>query len=100
MRKFLTFGLFALLISCLSETGIEPGSSTTFIRYFNGGNNDEAQDLAVAEDGGFVILATTRIQKAESDTLRTKIKLIKTDKAGNPLWQHLYPGMSAAELYS
>ena len=94
MRKFLTFGLFALLISCLSETGVEPGSSTTFIRYFNGGNNDEAQDLAVAEDGGFVILATTRIQKAESDTLRTKIKLIKTDKAGNPLWQHLYPGFS------
>jgi hypothetical protein len=97
MRKFFTFCLCSLLISCLSESGVTPGSSETFIRYFNGGNNDEAQDLAVADDGGFVILATTKIQKAESDTLRTKIKLIKTDKTGNPLWQMLYPGFSVTD---
>lgn len=94
MRVTLFFGLAILVASCLSEDGIGPGESSTFIRFFNGGNNDESRDLALAPDGGFVILATTRIQKAESDTAKTKIKLIKTDAFGNPIWQRLYPGFS------
>ena len=96
MRKFFTISISFLLISCLSETSVEPGSATTFIRYFNGGNNDEAKALEFAQDGGFMLLATTRIQKAEADIPRTKIKLIKTDKSGNPLWQKLFPGFSVA----
>ena len=94
MRKLFTAGLLLVLVSCLDESGVSPGSSDTFIRYFNGGNNDVSSDLALADDGGFVILATTSIQKAEADTLRSKIKLIKTDAFGNPLWQRLYPGFS------
>lgn len=95
MRKLSTFGLLLLLVSCLDESGVSPGSSSTFIRYYNGGNNDIAHDLSLSTEGdGFVILATTSIQKAEADTLRTKIKLIKTDLAGNPVWQRLYPDFS------
>jgi hypothetical protein len=94
MRVTLFFILAALVVSCLSEDGVSPGTATTFIRFFNGGNNDESRDLALAPDGGFMILATTRIQKAESDTAKTKIKLIKTDVSGNPIWQRLYPGFS------
>ncbi|MDZ4715443.1 MAG: hypothetical protein SH819_08240 [Cytophagales bacterium] len=86
-----------LLVSCLSEDGVSPGSSETFIRYYNGGNNDEAKGLEVAPDGGYVILATTRIQKAESDIPQFKIKLIKTDNAGNPVWQKLYPDFGTAD---
>jgi hypothetical protein len=95
MRRFFTLGLLALMMSCLDESGVSPGSSSTFIRYYNGGNNDVANDLALATSGdGYVVLATTSIQKAEADTLRTKIKLIKTDEAGNPVWQRLYPGFT------
>lgn len=71
---------------------MDPGSSKSFIRYFNGGNNDEAKGLELSNDGGFAVLATTRIQKAEADIPKTKIKVIKTDERGNPLWQRLYPG--------
>lgn len=103
MRKLYTFGLSILLFSCLSETSVDPGSSATFIRYFNGGNNDEAKamEVVMAADGtveGFIILATTRIQKAEADIPRTKIKIVKTDAAGNPLWQQLYPAFTADSL--
>ncbi len=98
MRKFYTLSLSLLLLSCLSETSVDPGSSATFIRYFNGGNNDEAKALAMSPDGGYVLLATTRIQKAEADVERTKIKIVKTDAAGNPLWQMLYPDFSTDSL--
>lgn len=94
MRKLYTFGLSILLLSCLSETSVDPGSSFTFIRYYNGGNNDEAKALALASDGGYMLLATTSIKKKEADTLRTKIKVIKSDANGNPLWQKLYPGFT------
>lgn len=94
MRKIFTLSLSILLISCLSEDSVDPGSSATFIRYFNGGNNDEARSLEMTPDGGFMLLATTRIQKAEADIPRTKIKVVKTDEAGNPLWQQLYPDFS------
>lgn len=94
MRKVFTLLLSVLLISCLSETNVDPGTATTFIRYFNGGNNDEAKGLELSPDGGYMILATTRIQKAEADIPRTKIKLIKTDAAGNPLFQVLFPGFT------
>jgi len=91
MRKFYTICLSIFLVSCLSETSVDPGTSVTFVRYFNGGNNDEARGLEIDSDGGYIIVATTRIQKAEADIPRTKIKIIKTNASGNPLWQQLYP---------
>ncbi len=93
MRRFLPISLAALLLSCLSETSVDPGSSATFIRYYNGGNNDEAKGLELAP-GGYMVMGTTRIQKSEAEIPRTKIKLIKTDASGNPLWQRLYPGFA------
>lgn len=91
MRKFFTVSISILLVSCLSETSVDPGSSSTFVRYYNGGNNDEAKALELTPDGGYAILATTRIQKAESDPVQFKVKLILTDESGNPLQTKLYP---------
>lgn len=94
MKKFYALIFSIVVASCLSEDGVAPGDAPTFIRYFNGGNNDEAKALEFAPDGGFMLLATTRIQKAEADIPHTKIKVVKTDANGNPLWQRLYPGFS------
>lgn len=96
MRKFFTICLSVLLFSCLSEDSVEPGGSATFIRYFNGGNNDEARGMEIAEDGGYIVLATTRIQVGAASA-ETKIKLIKTDVNGNPVWQRLYPGFTVKD---
>ena len=91
MSKFYTLWLSVFLFSCLSESNVDPGSSSTFIRYFNGGNNDEAKALEIASDGGYVIAATTKIQKAEADIPKYRIKFIKIDAAGNPQKSVLYP---------
>lgn len=91
MRRFYTLALSLLLVSCLSESNVSPGSSSTFIRYYNGGNNDEAKSLERTPDGGYVILATTRRQKAETDPIQFRIKFIKTDAMGNPEAPRFFP---------
>ncbi|HUM47212.1 MAG TPA: hypothetical protein PLD84_09800, partial [Chitinophagales bacterium] len=80
---------------CLSEDGASPGKGTTFIRYYNGGNNDQANALEMTADGGFVILASTRVQKTEADIAHYKIKLIKTDAEGNPLVTAFFPDINS-----
>lgn len=85
MKKFylLPFLFFA---SCLSEENVDLGTSDTFIRYFNGGANDVAVALSETSDQGFIILANSELEDG-----RTKIKLIKTDAAGNKEWSRVYP---------
>jgi hypothetical protein len=88
MKKF----VFALLLlaSCAKEDSVGPASAKTFIRYFNGGNSDEAKAILETSDKGLLILATTQVAIEGSDPI-FKIKLIKTDAFGNLVWQKLYP---------
>lgn len=86
MKKFYFLFLLAL-VSCLSEEGVEIGTSETFIRYFNGGSNDEAVAMAETSDQGYLILANSTLEDG-----RYKIKLIKTDARGNKVWSKVYPG--------
>ena len=85
MRKlyFLSFLFFA---SCFSESNVEIGSGKTFIRYFNGGGDDEAIAFAETADKGLVILANT----TNKGTGASSIKLIKTDEQGNKEWSKLF----------
>lgn len=91
MRKIYTLIVSILVSSCLSETNVDPGDSPSFIRYYNGGNNDEAKAIELAPDGGYAIVATTRIQKAETDPVQYRIKFIKTDSRGNPEVPQFFP---------
>jgi len=91
MRNFLTAAVLLVLSSCLSEKGVKPTNGTTFVRYYNGGNNDEAIAFEQTSDGGYILLISTRIQKAEADLPAYKIKMIRTDGQGNPKWTRLYP---------
>jgi len=85
MKKF--YPLFLLiLVSCLSEEGVEIGASQTFIRYFNGGSNDVAVAMSETNDQGYIILANSTLEDG-----RYKIKLIKTDAQGNKVWANVYP---------
>ncbi len=86
--KRVFFVLF-VLCACSKESSVGPGNASTFVRYFNGGSNDEAQ--ALIENKGFVMLATTEVVSGGLAGSHFKIKLIKTDSYGNQLWQKLYP---------
>lgn len=95
--KKLYFLFLLALVSCFSEEGVEIGASETFIRYFNGGNNDAAVAVAETSDQGYIILANSQLEDG-----RYKIKLIKTDALGNKVWTQVYPGFIAKgdPLYS
>ena len=90
MKKILYLSIFALLASCLTEKNADPGKPATFVRYFNGGNNDFAQVAEETSDKGIIILATTEIINADL-TIKYRIKLIKTDEYGNVVQQSVYP---------
>ncbi|MBL7863063.1 MAG: hypothetical protein JNJ65_18010 [Cyclobacteriaceae bacterium] len=95
--KKLYFLFLLALVSCFSEEGVEIGASETFIRYFNGGNNDAAVAVAETSDQGYIILANSQLEDG-----RYKIKLVKTDALGNKVWTQVYPGFIAKgdPLYS
>jgi len=85
--KILYIILFALVLtSCLREEKVDIGSSDSFIRYFNGGFNDEAVSISKTIDGGYLILANTTLNDG-----RYKIKLIRIDDKGNSIWIKSYP---------
>lgn len=83
--------LLAALTSCLSESGADLSTPSTFVRYYNGGLNDEARDLIRTNDGGLLILANTEIPSEDGLTSLYKIKVIKTDAYGKQEWKGLYP---------
>jgi len=89
MKKIL-IGLL-ILFACTPEDKVDPAHASTFVRYFNGGNSDEAKQVLQTLDNGFIILATTTIKPSELESPFYKIKLIKTDAFGNQQWQKFYP---------
>ncbi len=96
MKYLYRFAIISLLLaSCLQEEGADPATPATFLRYYNGGNNDTAADLLKTTDGGYLILATTVITPKDAPAF-SKVKLIKTDAYGNVEWQSLYPAFDEA----
>jgi hypothetical protein len=83
------FFILLLVGGCAKESTVGPAKSSTFVRYFNGGNTDEAQAVIETPDGGLILLANTTIT-GELSTY-SKIKVIKTDAYGNQIWQKFYP---------
>ena len=86
-QAFFILTILALAAGCLSENGAKPGNSSTWIRYFSGGYDDQAVTVEQADDGGFIILANSKIQASEAEAPLYRIKLIRTDAFGNTLWQ-------------
>jgi len=95
MKRLLPFLL--LLTGCVTENNVEPAKAPTFVRYFNGGFSDNAQQVSQTPDGGFIVLATTEIKTSELANPHYKIKLIKTDAYGNQTWQKLFPEFGVNE---
>jgi hypothetical protein len=97
MKKILYLSVFALLSSCITEKNAEPGKPLTFVRYFNGGNNDVAQVAEETSDKGIIILGTIEIFDDATASISYKIKLIKTDEYGNLQWQKVYPDFGSTQ---
>jgi hypothetical protein len=93
MKRILPIALLLVCFSCLTEESADLGKASTFIRYYNGGFDDQAQAFEETDEG-FVILATTQITNNNVTIQRSKIKLIKTDQYGNNVMQALYPAFS------
>lgn len=89
--RILYFLPFFLLASCFSEEKVDIGSSNTFIRYYNGGYNDEPVTISKTTDNGYIILSNMELIDG-----RYKIKLIKTDEQGNKIWSKIYPEFNTA----
>jgi len=91
MRIIFPAALLLIFFSCLTEDSAERGKGSTFLRYFNGGFDDQAQAFEETSENGFIILASTQITNNNVVIQRSKIKLIRVDKYGNTIWQTLYP---------
>jgi hypothetical protein len=91
MKKALPVALLITLFSCLTEENADPGKASTFLRYYNGGFDDQAQAFEETPDKGYILLASTQFTDNNADIQPSKIKLIKVDQFGNTLWQTLYP---------
>lgn len=91
MKRFYILSLAIILAACFSEEKVDIGSGSTFIRYYNGGFNDEPVSITKTNDGGYIILANTTLNDG-----RFKIKLIKIDDKGNSQWTKTYPDFIAA----
>ncbi len=84
MNRLVVFFLL-ILWGCSQESAVDSAKSSTFIRYFNGSFEDEAQALLETADNGLVIMANTNFKGFN------RVNLIKTDEFGNLLWQKFYP---------
>jgi hypothetical protein len=94
MNRLVLF-LFILLTACGTDSSVKPAESQTFVRYFNGGNNDYSETVVETPDKGYLIIATTQIKASELSSTVYKIKAIKTDQWGDVQWQALYPHFGA-----
>jgi hypothetical protein len=95
MRSVTISCLIALcLLGCLNEERIDPAKASTFVRYINGGYDDDPKALVKARDGGYVILANTLAFPNYSDDstfTMDRIKLVKVDKYGTVEWTKILP---------
>jgi hypothetical protein len=82
-RLFVIF--LVVLWGCSQESAVDSAKSSTFVRYFNGSFEDEAQALLETADKGLIIMANTNFDGFN------RVNLIKTDEFGNLLWQKFYP---------
>src|SRR5579859_5157522 len=95
MKGFFTALILVLVVSC-KESGVQLAKPSTFVRYFNGGFNDQAQAILETSDKGFLILANSLTKSTLSNDYY-KIKLIKTDGYGNQLWEQIYPRFDSVD---
>ena len=95
MKRILYLSIALFLSSCLSEKNVEPGKPSTFVRYFNGGNNDFAHVAEETVEGDIIILGTTKVDAPTQPADSSKIKLIKTDQYGNQLEQRFFPAFGS-----
>jgi len=94
MKKLYLITLLAIA-GCLSEKDLDLATPQTFVKYYNGGYDDEATDIRQTSDGGFILLATTEARYTEVSNERFKAKLVKTDEYGNMQWSRVFPDYSS-----
>ncbi|MFP4555849.1 MAG: hypothetical protein ACLFNU_03165 [Bacteroidales bacterium] len=84
MRKTIAIiSLFIMLSSC--KQTISDFQYDNFLKYFGSGSGSYGYDIAELTDGGYIITGTDN-----SSQLQTQALIVRTDKAGNSLWNRNY----------
>src|SRR5882724_10459093 len=87
---------FLLLLVCCKESGVQLAKPSTFVRYFNGGFQDQAQAFIQTADKGYLILANSGTVCNATTCSKFRIKFIKTDVFGNQQSEGFFPSPSAS----
>ena len=74
---------FVLLISCDTANNVEPTYESHFTKYYGADGEQEGVDIALNPDGSMVLLGNSFSQINPISPF-----IVKTDAAGNVLWQH------------
>jgi hypothetical protein len=75
----LTFGV----VSCDNPNSLEPPFKNYFVKYYGGDGDQTGVDLTVNTDGSVILLGNWQ----SDPTSDSRIYLVKTDAAGNVLWE-------------
>lgn len=85
--KYTIWGIMAVLsISCAQEDPNSLHPSEVFIKYFGSTGNEQMVDLAQTANSEFLLLGQTN----NTDNGDLDYYLVKTDSAGNGIWQMTY----------
>lgn len=101
MKRLLLFLPLLLLTACQDEQGAELANEATFLRYFGSEYSHTPQvALEDKDNDGFILLSTIDIPTDIIGVFQNKIKLTKTDRYGNLVWEQVYPSFEDVALDS
>ena len=94
--------IISLSAGIISSCGIDDGpipvpfaGEIEYVKTFGGSDEDDAISLVQANDGGYVILGTTKSTDGDLSDKTTDdrdIWLLKLDAAGEKIWSNTYGG--------
>jgi hypothetical protein len=95
MNRYIIF-LLLFISACQPEDKADLANESTFIRYYGSQYSHLPQQVIETADG-YLILNNIQIGTDNQSVFFYKIKLIKTDRYGNLVWEEVYPKFATSD---